>query len=180
MASDLSAAASAGSGSVERVRAALRAAGHADSVTAFPDGTRTSAEAAAAVGCSVAQIAKSMVFRTKDAEQRPVLVITSGANRVDPAKVAAVVGTRVDRPDATWVRQVTGFAIGGVAPVGHLTAPIVLLDRDLLALYPLWAAAGSPNDVFQTSAVELQRLSGGTVADVRQDSHPLPEPSEAL
>jgi len=122
------------------------------------------------VGCGVAQIAKSMVFRTRGADpQRPVLVITSGANRVDPGKVAAVLGVDVDRPDAAWVRQVSGFAIGGVAPVGHVTPPIVLLDQDLLALDPIWAAAGSPQNVFQTTTAELLRISGGRPADIRDE-----------
>lgn len=153
-------------GSVERVRAALLAAGHEDRIDAFPAGTRTSADAAAAVGCEVAQIAKSLVFRGADG--RPVLVIASGANRVDAARVAAVLGQAIRRADADWVRERTGFAIGGVAPVGHLTPPHVLVDRDLLALDPVWAAAGSPMHVFRTSAAELVRISGGQVADIRE------------
>jgi prolyl-tRNA editing enzyme YbaK/EbsC (Cys-tRNA(Pro) deacylase) len=152
-------------GSVERVRAALLAAGHADTIAAFPDGTRTSADAAAAVGCDVARIAKSMVFR---AGERVVLVIASGANRVDAAKVAAATGLAVKRADGNWVRDVTGFAIGGVAPVGHLTAPLVLLDEDLFGFDQVWAAAGSPMHVFATTPAELQRLSGGQPADVKE------------
>jgi prolyl-tRNA editing enzyme YbaK/EbsC (Cys-tRNA(Pro) deacylase) len=147
------------------VRAALAAAGHADTVTVFPEGTHTAVEAAAAVGCDVAQIAKSIVFR---AGERPVLVIASGANRVDAAKVAQALGVAVRRADANWVREVTGFAIGGVAPLGHLTPAHVLVDQDLAALDPLWAAAGSPNHVFRTSAEELLRVSGGRLAEVRQ------------
>ena len=153
-------------GSVARVRAALIAAGHADTIVEVPDSARTSAEAAAAVGSTVAQIAKSMVFR---AGARPVLVIASGVNRIDPAKVSALVGEKVDRPDARWVREVTGFAIGGVAPVGHLTPPLALLDQDLMGLDPVWASAGSPSHVFRTTADGLARLSGGTIADVRAD-----------
>ena len=115
------------SSSVERVRAALAAAGHADTIEAFPDGTRSAADAAAAVGCAVAQIAKSIVFR---AGSRAVLVIASGANRVDMAKVAAATGQAVKRADGAWVRDTTGFAIGGVSPLGHLAPPIMLMDRD--------------------------------------------------
>jgi len=152
--------------SVERVRAALRAAGHDDTIEAFPDGTRTAADAAAAIGCDVAQIAKSMVFRAGD---RPVLVVTSGANRVDAGKVAAALGAPIARADAAFVRDATGFAIGGVAPVGHLTPPIVLLDADLFALERVWAAAGSPMHVFGTTPEALRRLTGGQVAAVRQD-----------
>lgn len=153
--------------SVERVRRALLAAGHADTIRAFPEGTRTSAEAAAAVGCVVAQIAKSMVFR---AGARPVLVIASGANRVDLARVAAAVGQPVKRADGGWIRHATGFAIGGVAPVGHLTPPaVVLLDEDLGAFERVWAAAGSPMHVFETTPAELLRISGGRAAVVRED-----------
>ena len=153
-------------GSVERVRAALLAAGHPDTIAAFPAGTRTAADAAAAVGCTVAQIAKSIVFRCGT---RPVVVITSGANRVDQAKAAAALGVALGRADADWVRQATGFAIGGVAPVGHASPPLLLLDEDLLALEPIWAAAGSNAHVFRTSAAELVRITGATVAAVRSE-----------
>ena len=150
-------------GSVERVRSALAAAGHPDTIMEFPASTRTAADAAAAVGCTVAQIAKSIVFR---AAARPVVVITSGANRVDAAKAAAVLGVKLARADADWVRDVTGFAIGGVAPVGHRTPPLLLLDEDLMALDPVWAAAGSPTHVFRTTAADLQRITGARVAPV--------------
>ncbi len=152
--------------SVERVRAALLAAGHPDTITEFPAGTRTAADAAAAVGCSVAQIAKSIVFRAGD---RAVVVIASGANRVDAAKVAAALGVAVKRADADFVRDRTGFAIGGVAPLGHLAPPLLVFDRDLLALHPVYAAAGSPSHVFSTEAELLARITGAPVADIRQD-----------
>jgi prolyl-tRNA editing enzyme YbaK/EbsC (Cys-tRNA(Pro) deacylase) len=152
-------------GSVERVRAALVAAGHADSVQAFPEGTRSAAEAAAAVGCEVAQIAKSIIFR---AGERAVLVIASGANRVDMAKVAAATGFHVKRADGGWVRDVTGFAIGGVAPLGHLSPPVVLVDEDLFGFERVWAAAGSPMHVFATTPEALLGMSGGTRADVKE------------
>lgn len=152
-------------GSVDRVREALAAAGHSDDLVSFPASTRTAAEAAAAVGCDVAQIAKSIMFR---AGEMPVLVVASGANRIDAAKVAALVGSSIDRPDAGWIRQVTGFAIGGVAPVGHLTPPVVMIDADLAAIDPIWAAAGAPNTVFRTRFDDLVRISGGRVGDVRE------------
>ena len=152
-------------GSVERVRAALAAAGHADSIAAFPEGTRSAADAAAAVGCEVAQIAKSIIFR---AGERAVLVVASGANRVDMGKVAAATGLQVKRADGGWVRDVTGFAIGGVAPLGHLSPPVVLVDEDLFAFDRVWAAAGSPMHVFATTPVDLLRISGGTQADVKE------------
>jgi prolyl-tRNA editing enzyme YbaK/EbsC (Cys-tRNA(Pro) deacylase) len=151
--------------SVERVRAALLAAGHPDTITEFPAGTRTAADAAAAVGCTVAQIAKSIVFR---AGNRAVVVIASGANRVDAAKVSEAIGEKVRRADAEWVREATGFAIGGVSPVGHVTPPILLFDRDLLALDPIWAAAGSPAHVFRTDPTTLARITVARIADIRE------------
>ncbi len=162
---------SAPAGSVERVRAALRAAGHPDTITEFPAGTRTAADAAAAVGCTVAQIAKSIVFRarTEGGSARAAVIVTSGANRVDTAKAEAALGVRLSRADADWVREATGFAVGGVAPIGHHAPPLVLIDRDLLALDPVWAAAGSPRHVFRTSAAELLRLTGARAAEVRQE-----------
>jgi prolyl-tRNA editing enzyme YbaK/EbsC (Cys-tRNA(Pro) deacylase) len=153
--------------SVERVRAALAAAGHPDTVTEFPAGTRTAADAAAAVGCTVAQIAKSIVFRAGD---RAAVVITSGANRVDAKKVSAALGVPVKSADADFVRATTGFAIGGVAPVGHLSPPLLLFDRDLMDLHPIWAAAGSPSHVFPTEAATLVHITGASVADVRLES----------
>lgn len=151
--------------SVDRVRAALLAAGHPDTIQAFPEGTRSAADAAAAVGCDVAQIAKSIVFR---AGPRAVLVIASGANRVDTAKVAAAIGQPIKRAEGSWVRDTTGFAIGGVSPVGHLSPPILLLDAELMALGEVWAAAGSPQHVFRTSAAELVRMTGAAVAEVKE------------
>ena len=151
--------------SVDRVRAALLAAGHPDTIQAFPEGTRSAADAAAAVGCDVAQIAKSIVFR---AGPRAVLVIASGANRVDTAKVAAAIGQPIKRAEGVWVRDTTGFAIGGVSPVGHLAPPILLLDAELMALGEVWAAAGSPQHVFRTSAAELVRMTGAAVAEVKE------------
>lgn len=152
------------SSSVERVRAALLAAGHPDTIQAFPEGTRSAADAAAAVGCEVAQIAKSIVFR---AGGRAVLVIASGANRVDMGKVAVAIGQPVRRAEGAWVRDTTGFAIGGVSPVGHLAPPILLLDADLMTLDQVWAAAGSPQHVFRTSPAALQRITGASIADIR-------------
>ena len=151
--------------SVDRVRAALLSAGHDDTIAEFPDGTRTAADAAAAVGGTVAQIAKSIVLRAGD---QVVLVIASGINRVDVAKVSALLGGPVKNADARWVRDTTGFAIGGVAPVGHLAAPRILIDEDLMALDPIWAAAGSPKHAFRTRARDIVRMTGGQVADVKE------------
>jgi prolyl-tRNA editing enzyme YbaK/EbsC (Cys-tRNA(Pro) deacylase) len=152
------------SASVERVRAALRAAGHDDAVMTFPEGTRTSADAAAAIGCTIAQIAKSIVFR---ADGRAVVAIASGANRVDPRKVEAALGVKVRSAGADFVVSQTGFIPGGVAPLGHAHPALVVFDRDLLALHPIWAAAGAPDTVFQTEAAVLARITGAVVADIR-------------
>jgi prolyl-tRNA editing enzyme YbaK/EbsC (Cys-tRNA(Pro) deacylase) len=151
--------------SVERVRAVLVDAGIPDEIKVFPEGTRTAADAAAAIGCEVAQIAKSIVFRSGD---RVVLVITSGVNRVDPHKVSEILNMPIKSADANWVRETTGFAVGGVAPVGHITPPLVLVDEDLLVLDPIWAAAGSPSHVFRTDVQTLLRLTGGKAAAIKQ------------
>lgn len=153
--------------SAQRVQAVLAARGFDFQVREFPQSTRTAAEAAAAIGCTVAQIAKSLVFRGRDSD-RPVLVIASGANRVDEASVAAVIGEKIARADADYVRARTGFAIGGVPPVGHLEMPQVVIDRDLLALPEIWAAAGTPNAVFRLTPAALTELCGGRAADIKK------------
>ncbi len=135
-------------------------------VLEFDAGTRTAADAAAAIGCEVAEIAKSLLFRARESG-RPVLVVASGVNRVDEKKVAAVIGEKIARADADFVRENTGFAIGGVPPVGHAVAPLTLIDEDLLKLETIWAAAGTPNAVFKLTAGELVELTGGRVAEVR-------------
>lgn len=148
-----------------RVRRWLAEHGHDGRVATFPQTTRTAAEAAAAIGCSVAQIAKSIVFRAEPSG-RAVLVIASGANRVDPAKVAAVLGERLAKADAAFVRDRTGFAIGGVPPVAHAQPPVTFIDADLMGLGEIWAAAGTPNAVFALSPEALVRLTGGRVIAV--------------
>ena len=144
-----------------KVQAAL---GDGFQVVEFDASTRTSEDAAAAIGCTVAEIAKSLVF--KAASGRPVLVIASGTNRVDEKKVRAVLGEKIARADADFVREATGYAIGGVPPLGHATAPVVLIDGDLETFETIWAAAGTPNAVFRLTPADLVRLTGGQVADV--------------
>jgi prolyl-tRNA editing enzyme YbaK/EbsC (Cys-tRNA(Pro) deacylase) len=148
------------------VRAALATAGHADTISEFPEGTRTSQDAANAVGCTVAQIAKSIVLR---AGEQVVLVVASGPNRVDLAKISDTVGAPVKSADGRWVRDVTGFAIGGVPPVAHTANVRIFIDADLMLLDPVWAAAGTPRHVFKTSPKELARMTGGTVMDVKEN-----------
>lgn len=153
-------------GSVGRVRDALRGFGLETEIREFDASTRTSADAAAAIGCTVAQIAKSVIFRARGGNQ-PVLVIASGINRVDEKKLEAALGDRVGRADAEFVRAATGFAIGGVAPVGH-TGPVrIFIDADLDQYDQIWAAAGSPNAVFRLTPAELRRITGGKVIPIR-------------
>jgi prolyl-tRNA editing enzyme YbaK/EbsC (Cys-tRNA(Pro) deacylase) len=156
--------------SARRVALLLRERGHDKGVVMLPDTGKTSAEAAAGLGCSVAQIAKSILFRRR-ADDAPVLVVASGANRVDERKVAGQVG-EIGRADAKFVRDNTGYAIGGVCPIGHRVEPVMLIDADLLELDSLWAAAGHPHAVFNLSPQELVALTGAPVADValREDA----------
>lgn len=151
------------SDTVAIVRAALLAAGLPDTVTEFAHGTHTAADAAAAIGCEVARIAKSIVFRAGDA---PVLVIASGANRVDTGRLAAVLGTAVSNARPAFVLERTGYAVGGVPPIGHAGGLPTVLDADLLGLDPVWAAAGSARHVFRTSGTALQQLTGARVAAI--------------
>jgi prolyl-tRNA editing enzyme YbaK/EbsC (Cys-tRNA(Pro) deacylase) len=152
--------------SVRRVQEALAAAGGGHTVIALEQSARTSAEAARAVGCRVDQIAKSLVFRGA-ATQRAVLVIASGVNRIDEAKVAGLIDEPVARADAEFVRARTGFAIGGVAPVAHAEPLTILIDEDLLKWPEIWAAAGHPNTVFRLTPADLVRMTGGRVASVK-------------
>jgi len=144
----------------------LRAAGIDVQVVEFEAPTRTSAEAAAAIGCSVGEIAKSIVFRGKTSGQA-VIVVASGDNRVSEAKVAAKLGEPLSRADADFVRAATGYAIGGVAPIGHAQPVKLLLDEDLRRFDRIWAAAGTPFSVFPLQPDELARLTGADWADVR-------------
>ena len=133
-------------------------------VLEFVQSTHSSAEAAAAVGCDVAQIAKSMMFRATDGQ--PVLVVASGANRVDEKKVAALLGQKIKRADPEFVLAATGVAVGGVPPIGHIRPPATFLDRDLSRHDTIWAAGGSPNAVFALTPADLLRLTGALFVDV--------------
>jgi prolyl-tRNA editing enzyme YbaK/EbsC (Cys-tRNA(Pro) deacylase) len=152
------------SAAAQRIQDVLAARGLPHQVVEFTQTTRSAADAAAAIGCTVAQIAKSIMFRA--ASGAPVLVIASGPNRIDEAKVAAALGEPIGKADADFVRTATGFAIGGVPPLGHAQTPRTLIDRDLLALPTIWAAAGTPNAVFQLTPDELVDMTGGIPADV--------------
>ena len=148
----------------QRVQDALDAAGVATTIVEYDVPARTSAQAAEVLGCSVGQIAKSLVFKAQSG--RPVLVIASGANRVDEAKVTARGGEPIGKADATFVREATGYAIGGIPPLGHAQRLVPLIDRDLLAYDVVYAAGGTPHAMFPVTPDALVRVSGGTPADV--------------
>jgi Cys-tRNA(Pro) deacylase len=151
---------------VQRVRAAAAAAGLTIEPVQFPDGTKTAADAAAAIGVEVGQIVKSLIFAV---DGEVVLAYVSGANQLDERKLAAAAGgTKCARVDADTVRSVTGYPIGGVPPFGHATPLRVFVDPDLLAHDEVWAAAGTWNDVFAISPAALVEASGGTVVDLKR------------
>jgi len=152
--------------SIRRVEAALRERGIETEVRQLPDSTRTAPEAAAALGCEVAQIAKSLVFRGERSGDA-VLVIASGADRVDEQRLAAVVGEPIGRADADFVRERTGFSIGGVAPLGHAQPVTTFVEQRMLALERVWAAAGTPRAVFgPVTPDELVRATGARVVAI--------------
>jgi prolyl-tRNA editing enzyme YbaK/EbsC (Cys-tRNA(Pro) deacylase) len=151
--------------STERVRAAAEAAGLMLSIREMPQTTRTAADAAAACGTSVAQIVKSLVFRKAESGE-PVLVLVSGANRVDQTAIKTAIGETLTRIDADAVRALTGFAIGGVAPLGSLTPLATFMDADLMRFETVWAAAGAPNAVFEVAPAALASATGAAVVAV--------------
>lgn len=152
--------------SAQRIQELLAESGYDNRVVELPDSTRTAQEAADAIGCDTAQIAKSIVFRRKRADA-PLLVVASGANRVNEKKLAAEIGDKLEKADADFVRGRTGFVIGGVAPIGHAEPLVTIIDEDLLQFDTLWAAAGHPKAVFQLTPAQLVEMTGGTVAAVR-------------
>ena len=158
------ASASAAAEGFQRVTAALLQLGHTPPPVWLEVAARTSQEAADALGVALGQIAKSVVFRRR-ADDAAVLVIASGDRRVDEKRLAAAVGP-VGRADAQYVKARTGFAIGGVSPVGLLGEPTLLLDRELQRIDEIWAAAGHPNGVFRLTPQDLQRLTGAPWADL--------------
>jgi prolyl-tRNA editing enzyme YbaK/EbsC (Cys-tRNA(Pro) deacylase) len=148
--------------SAQKVQQAVNALGYDFSIVEFGASTRTSKDAAAAIGCTVGQIAKSLIFRCKQSNQ-PILVIASGPNRVEVSLVNAVLGDEIGKADADFVRETTGFAIGGVPPVGHLTPIRTFIDADLFQHDVIWAAAGTPNAVFKLTPDALKEMTNGEV-----------------
>jgi prolyl-tRNA editing enzyme YbaK/EbsC (Cys-tRNA(Pro) deacylase) len=150
-------------GAIERFTEAARVLGIDPQIRRFPEGTKTAADAATAIGCELAQIVKSLVFMAGD---RPVIAFTSGANRVDPAKLARVAGeTSARRATPEEAREATGFAVGGTPPFGHPQPVRSYIDPALLAFQEVWAAAGTPDSVFPLTPSELQRATGAETAD---------------
>ena len=135
-------------------------------VIELPSSTRTAVEAAETIGCDVAQIIKSLVFQTKKSH-KPILVLASGVNRVNEQILSELVGEKIEKADAGFTRKVTGFAIGGVPPVGHSQRIETFIDEDLLKFNKLWAAAGTPNAVFSLDSVNLKDLTQGKVAVIK-------------
>ena len=151
--------------SVQRVAAALQSGGSAAQILVTEEAAHSAAEAAHVLACDVAQIAKSIIFRSRETD-RVVLVVTSGANRVNEKRVVEEIGEKVGKADADFVKQRTGFSIGGVSPLGHLTEPITLLDETLLRFAEVYPAAGHPNTMFRIAPAELAQLARARVCSV--------------
>ncbi|MFO7944132.1 MAG: YbaK/EbsC family protein [Anaerolineales bacterium] len=152
--------------SAERVRHALQKSGLDGQVVELPESTRTAVDAAHAVHCEVKQIAKSLIFKTRESGQA-ILVITSGANRVNEKVVGSIVGEEIAVANANFVREQTGFAIGGVSPVGLIQKIPIFIDQDLLQVDEIWAAAGTPRSVFKVLPAQLLEITEGKVISVK-------------
>lgn len=152
--------------SARKVQDALASLGLTCRVTELPDSTRTADAAASAVGCDVGQIVKSLIFKGKTSGT-PLLALVSGRNRVNEKALAQIVAEKIVKPNAEFVRETTGFAIGGVPPLGHAMALTTFIDQDLLDYENLWAAAGTPHALFQITPADLVRATGGQVISVK-------------
>jgi len=156
------------SSSAQKIQDILRGFGSEAKVVEFPESTRTAQEAADRVGCKIGQIVKSMIFRGK-VTNKGILVLTSGANRVDEKRVGEMAQESIVRADPDFVRTLTGFAIGGVPPIGHAQPIETYIDEDLLAYETVWAAAGTPNAVFEMSTFDLEKLTQGKIVRVKPE-----------
>lgn len=156
-------------GSAKKVQDFLVDNGFSCTVKELPDSTRTAEEAAKAIGCEVAQIAKSLIFIDK-ASGNPILVIASGVNQVDVKKIENSTGLHLIKADGKFVKERVGFAIGGVPPVGHNEKIMTYLDPSLMDYEWIWAAAGTPFAVFRLSSNEIQKMTGGTFIDLKVDN----------
>jgi Cys-tRNA(Pro) deacylase len=153
------------SSSARKVQEALRAGGFSSEVVELSDSTRTAVEAAQAIGCQVAQIVKSLIFKGKESGT-PILVVASGSNRVNEKRLGALAGEKIEKADAQFVREHTGYAVGGVPPLGHVEEIRTFIDQDLLQYDEIWAAAGTPFAVFRLTPADLQAMTGGEVVAI--------------
>jgi Cys-tRNA(Pro) deacylase len=152
--------------SAQKIQDQLNSLGYEYTVIEHAESTRTAQEAADRAGCELGQIVKSLIFKGKDSG-KPILVLTSGANRVDEKRISEYAGEPINRADADFVRAVTGFAIGGVPPIGHIQKMETYIDEDFLQYPTIWAAAGTPNAIFELKTTDLQRMTNGTIASVK-------------
>ena len=152
--------------SAQKVQDKLSSLGYEYTVIEHSESTRTAQEAADRAGCELGQIVKSLIFQGK-VSHKPILVLTSGANRVDEKRISEYAGEAITRPDADFVRSVTGFAIGGVPPIGHLQNMETYIDEDFLQYETIWAAAGTPNAIFELKTGDLQKMTDGRVVQVK-------------
>ncbi len=154
------------SSSAQRVQDVITGLGYRNQVVEHAQTTRSAREAAQAIGCSLGQIVKSLIFRTRDSH-RPVLVLASGPNRVNETRLGELVMEAVERAEPDFVQAVTGFAIGGVPPVGQRTPMITFIDEDLMQFEEIWAAAGTPNAVFKLTPAEMAAMTHGQVVPIK-------------
>ncbi len=154
------------SSSAQKIQELLNSLGYDYLVMEHAESTRTAQEAADRAGCELGQIVKSMIFMGQQTG-KPILVLTSGANRVDEKRISEYAGEGIGRPKADFVRSVTGFAIGGVPPVGHVQKMETYIDEDFLQYPTIWAAAGTPNAIFELKTEDLQKMTNGTMAQVK-------------
>jgi len=152
--------------SAQKIQDQIKSLGYDYTVIEHAESTRTAQEAADRAGCELGQIVKSLIFKGKESG-KPILVLTSGANRVDEKRISGYAGEAIGRADADFVRTVTGFAIGGVPPFGHLQKMETYIDEDFLPYPTIWAAAGTPNAIFELETDDLQKMTNGTVVQVK-------------
>jgi prolyl-tRNA editing enzyme YbaK/EbsC (Cys-tRNA(Pro) deacylase) len=152
--------------SAQKIQDQIKSLGYSYTVVEHTESTRTAQEAADRAGCELGQIVKSLIFKGRESG-KPVLVLTSGANRVDEKRISGYAGEPISRADADFVRNVTGFAIGGVPPVGHIQKMETYIDEDFLQYQTIWAAAGTPNAIFELQTEDLQKMTDGSVVQVK-------------
>lgn len=152
--------------SAQKIQNLIHDLGYSYTVVEHTESTRTAQEAADRAGCELGQIVKSLIFRGKQSG-KPILVLTSGANRVNEKRISGYAGEAILRADADFVRAVTGYAIGGVPPIGHVEKMETYIDEDFLPFQTVWAAAGTPNAIFELKTSDLQQMTSGTITQVK-------------